>query len=96
MKNRNCKIVVSKKEYKCECCNKKINIGDKYLRLNINRKGIFHFCKECEKNNMGGIMQIIKEDELEYIEEKGSVYGNPTFYDDEGNDITEDFGYNEF
>lgn len=96
MKNRNCKVVVSRKEYKCECCNRKINIGDKYLRLNINRKGIFHFCKECEENNKGGIMQIIKEDELEYIEEKGSIYGNSAFYDEEGKDITEDFGYNEF
>ena len=70
MKNRNCKMVVSRKEYKCECCNKKINIGDKYLRLNIYHKGIFHFCKECEKNNKGGIMYIINEDELEYNEEE--------------------------
>lgn len=96
MDNRNCKVVISKKEYKCNCCNKQIHVGDKYLRLNINRKGIFHFCKDCEANNKGGIIQIIKGNKLEYSEEEGSVYGNPVLYDEKGNKITEDFGYNEF
>jgi hypothetical protein len=50
MKNRNCKFVYSKKNYKCDCCEKNISIGERYLRLNINRKGIFHFCKKCSKN----------------------------------------------
>ena len=67
MKNRNCKIVVSKKEYQCDCCNKKINIGEKYLRLNIKNSGIFHFCNNC-KDEEDFIEAKINNPEISYHE----------------------------
>ena len=45
------KLMLAKKNYKCECCGANINLGDKYLRININRIGIFHYCIKCAQEN---------------------------------------------
>lgn len=49
-RNTNCKVVKARKTYRCSCCEKDINIGDSYLRINIKGKGIFHFCNLCKKD----------------------------------------------
>ena len=63
--NKNIKNVKAKKEYKCDCCGHSISVGKKYLRININKKGIFHFCNRC-KDKRDFIYKKIEDPFLDY------------------------------
>jgi len=60
-------VVKAKKEYNCDCCNKKIGINEKYLRINVRLKGIFHFCKNC-KDDADFIEAKINDPNISYEE----------------------------
>lgn len=66
-RNTNCKVVKARKVYQCDCCEKPINVGDSYLRINIQKRGIFHFCGNC-KNDEGFIETKINNPEISYDE----------------------------
>lgn len=63
--SNNCKIVKARKVYKCDCCNRSINSGDSYLRINIKNSGIFHFCNDC-KDNEEFIESKINNPDIDY------------------------------
>lgn len=44
--------VKARKQYECAITNKKIEIGDMYIRLNHRRYGIFHFHYSCDQSTI--------------------------------------------
>lgn len=67
------KQVKARKQYRCAITNKKIEVGDMYIRLNHQRYGIFHFHISCSQENIidymmnNYIMDDMSEEERQHM-----------------------------